>query len=444
MLDAECGLTNAMRCHVANVFISYKREDSEIAGRIAAALRDQGLTVWFDEEITARESWDATIEREIEAAAAVVVLWTPRSIGSDWVRTEAHYAMERGKLVPVCIEDCVIPIAFLLRQTIQLIGWDGNDQNRQWRKLLTWVEDLVLQKGAGATSLQEDQAPSNRFREILGTLASGESIVDGAFINAATPSGTAFRDGGHLPVMRVLPRGNFMLGSPPSELDRMAVEGPQRRITIPEPFAMGVYPVLVEEYRHVMGQVPAPSQPSVSPRGLVGLFTASAALARTEALNLVDTAPVTWISFDDATRFVAKLVELTGEKYRVPSEAEWEYACRAGAQTRYTFGDSIDSTMATFGASSGPVPAGRFRPNAFGLYDLHGNVREWTADLWHESYDSTPLDGSPSTEGHGSMRVVRGGAWCDDAWLLRSAARMRATQSGRSNQIGLRVARALH
>jgi len=91
--------------------------------------------------------------------------------------------------------------------------------------------------------------------------------------------------------------------------------------------------------------------------------------------------------------------------------------------------------------SSGPVAPGAFQPNAFGLYDMHGNVREWTADLWHESYDMTPPDGSAAMEGHGSMRVARGGAWCDGPAMLRSAARMRATQTSRSPAIGFRVAR---
>jgi hypothetical protein len=96
-----------------------------------------------------------------------------------------------------------------------------------------------------------------------------------------------------------------------------------------------------------------------------------------------------------------------------------------------------------FASSAGPVAPGSFRANAFGLYDMHGNVREWTTDLWHESYESTPLDGSPAIEGHGSMRVVRGGGWSDSAPLLRSAARMRATQSIRTSVIGFRVARTL-
>ena len=89
------------------------------------------------------------------------------------------------------------------------------------------------------------------------------------------------------------------------------------------------------------------------------------------------------------------------------------------------------------------MEVGRFPVNAFGLYDMHGNVREWTADLWHDSFDGTPADGRPALEGHGSMRLVRGGCWSDGPGLLRSAARMRATQSIRSGIIGFRLARSL-
>jgi len=428
---------------MADVFVSYKKEDFGTAERLAAGLRNEGLSVWWDERLTPKESWDATIEREIADAATVVVLWTPRSVGSEWVRTEAHYAQARNKLVPVLVEDCTIPIAFLLRQTIRLIGWNGDATQREWRKLLTWIGDLKATKTDGAGQPQVfGIAQHNPFREAVGHLSSGEPIVDGAFVNAVTPAGTAFRDGDNLPVLRVLPKGAFLLGSPTSDPDHAPVERPQRRMELPAPFAIGAYPVLVTEYSKLMGKLPSPSTAPAEPASRWSFFK-SRAPKETLASAFVDAAPITWISFDDAQGFVEKLASVTGERYRIPSESEWEYACRAGSQTRYSFGDQLDATMALFGAVAGPSAAGAYRPNAFGLYDMHGNVREWTADLWHESYDSTPPDGSPAIDGHGSMRVVRGGAWCDEASLLRSAARMRATQSSRSHYIGFRVARAL-
>src|ERR1700722_20519736 len=110
---------------VVDVFISYKKEDIGYATRFAAALREAGLSCWWDDDLNPREAWDATIEREIAAAAAVLVLWSPRSVVSDWVRTEAHYAQDRGKLVPAKNEECSVPIAFMLNQTVPLTTWSS-------------------------------------------------------------------------------------------------------------------------------------------------------------------------------------------------------------------------------------------------------------------------------------------------------------------------------
>ncbi|HUD88543.1 MAG TPA: SUMF1/EgtB/PvdO family nonheme iron enzyme, partial [Xanthobacteraceae bacterium] len=373
----------------------------------------------------------------------VVVLWTPRSINSEWVRTEAHYGQDRGKLIPVMLENCSIPLAFMLRQTVKLCDWAGDRGDRDWRKLLTWIADLTSTKPGNANIPQAlGAAQPNPFRDAIGRLPSGDPIVDGAFVNAATPAGTAFRDGERRPVMRILPKGAFLLGSPATDPDRTAVEGPQKRVEIPTPFAIGAFPVLVSEYEAVMGALPSVTAVPAASRGLLGVFQRPAALALAPVASN-PSAPVTSVSYDDAQAFLARLSAATGETYRIPSETEWEYACRAGSHGRYSFGDTIDATQAAFAAQSGPIAPGSFPPNAFGVYDMHGNVREWTGDLWHESYDTTPADGSAATQGHGSMRVVRGGGWCDGPAMLRSAARMRATQSSRSNAIGFRVVRVL-
>ena len=100
---------------MTDIFLSYKREDRARATLIVAALRKSGRTVWWDEGLTPRQAWDATIEQEIAAAASVIVLWSPRSVASDWVRSEAHYAQNHSKLVPVLIEPCTVPLAFMLK-----------------------------------------------------------------------------------------------------------------------------------------------------------------------------------------------------------------------------------------------------------------------------------------------------------------------------------------
>jgi len=430
---------------MSDVFVSYKKEDFPIAERIVHSLRAQGLSVWWDENLTARSAWDAELEREISAAAAVVVLWTPRSVESEWVRTEAHYASEHGKLIPVMLETCTIPLAFLLRQTVNLSAWHAEADHRHWRKLLAWIGDLTAARSAPSGRAPHGAAtPVNAFRATVDHLASGDPVVEGSFVNTSTPAGTAFRDGGGLPILRIVPAGAFLLGSPPTDPDRSVAEGPQKRIEIPVPFAIGVFPVLVSEYEAVMGEARTAEAPRAGSRGW-WIFRSRAAPAPPAPATTVrnPSGPVTNVSFHEVQAFVTGLSVRTSESYRVPSEAEWEYACRSGSRARYCFGDMIDLTMAVFGRNAGPVPPGSCAPNAFGLFDMHGNVREWTADLWHESYDATPLDGSPALEGHGAMRVVRGGGWSDSAAMLRSAARMRATESMGTSLIGFRVVRAL-
>jgi formylglycine-generating enzyme required for sulfatase activity len=429
---------------VADAFLSYKREDNEIAGRVVTALRESGISVWWDDGITPRQAWDLEIEQAISEASTVVVLWSPRSVTSDWVRTEAHYGKDRGKLVPVIVEPCTIPIAFTLTQTVNLAGWHGNREDRQWRKLLTWITDLISTK-PGNANLPGGLVAANTtnvYRDAIGNLASGEPIYDGAFINPSTPPGTVFRDGDNMPVMRIVPKGSFLLGATVDDPDRAPYESPQKRIDMPASFAIGVYPVRATEYVKVTGMpLPAPALPTQTRSWLDRIRPSQPAPIAAPPPLVMNGIPVSYISYDEAQAFVDKLSSTSQQQYRIPSEAEWEYACRAGSSTRYSSGDTIEPNRAAFALAAGPVAVGAFPPNGFGLYDMHGNVREWTADLWHDSYDFTPQDGRPALDGHSSMRLVRGGGWKDSAVMLRSAARMRATQSIRDHLIGFRVAR---
>ena len=133
---------------MADIFISYKREDKHLAEDTIHQLQEAGFSVWYDERITPHTSWDETIEAEIAAAKAVVVLWTPRSVTSEWVRTEADYAKEKGKLVPVMLEACSVPLAYRRTQTVDLSSWDGNPADRSFQKLVGWVRGLVSGTGS--------------------------------------------------------------------------------------------------------------------------------------------------------------------------------------------------------------------------------------------------------------------------------------------------------
>ena len=155
--------------------------------------------------------------------------------------------------------------------------------------------------------------------------------------------------------------------------------------------------------------------------------------------------PVIDVSWDDANEYVAWLSRKTGKVYRLLSEAEWEYAARAGTTTRYAFGDTITTSQAQIGLGVGGKSAevGSFPANKFGLHDMHGNVREWVEDNWHSDYQTGPLDGSVWKGGDASLRVLRGGSWDSNPDGLRSAYRIGDPPDQRIGIVGFRVARTL-
>jgi len=220
-----------------------------------------------------------------------------------------------------------------------------------------------------------------------------------------------------------VPPGEFLMGSPDDESERFDDEGPQRRVTISKGFWMGKYPVTQAQYQQITGD-----NPSYFKDGKIFGFGGR---ARPDC-------PVESVSWNEAKAFCGKLQgRLAGDMRaltaRLPTEAEWEYACRAGTTTAFHYGDSLGATMANFdgnypygGGRKGEyrqmtVPVGSFKPNAWGLHDMHGNVWEWCED-WYGDYPSEPVT-DPEGPGSGSSRVLRGGSWCNDARDCRSANR---------------------
>ena len=156
--------------------------------------------------------------------------------------------------------------------------------------------------------------------------------------------------------------------------------------------------------------------------------------------------PVIHVSWEDAQLFLAWLNGKTSGGYRLPSEAEWEYAVRAGSKTKYSWGDAIGSNRANCAGCGSrwdnkkTAPVGSFPANAWGLHDMHGNVMEWVEDCWNDSYEGAPTDGSVWMDGECSRRVIRGGSWNSLPRFLRSALRYRYTRADRSNFWGFRLA----
>jgi formylglycine-generating enzyme required for sulfatase activity len=231
------------------------------------------------------------------------------------------------------------------------------------------------------------------------------------------------------PVMIVIPAGKFIMGSPENESDRNASEGPRHEVTVAKPFAVSKFEVTFEEWDAC---VAAAACPRVTDHWGGG--------------NM----PIINVSWDDAKQYVGWLSQLTGKEYRLLTEAEWEYAARAGANTRYSWGDDPRMGNANCDGCGSQwdlrqtAPVGSFKPNALGLYDMHGNVWEWVEDSWHENYHGAPADGSAwLRDGDPSFRVVRGGSWRNESELVRAAVRVRRHTKVRFDTLGFRVARTI-
>lgn len=172
----------------------------------------------------------------------------------------------------------------------------------------------------------------------------------------------------------------------------------------------------------------------------------AAASGRTIALSSDPLQPAVNVSWNDAQAFIEWLNRLSGESYRLPTEAEWEYAARAGSTTAYEWGDTFEAERLNGTGTQGRdrwleiAPVGQFAPNAFGLYDMLGNVWEWTADCYHSNYEGAPIDGSARPGAASCGRVLRGGSWSDQADWLRSATRNWFDAADRFDYIGLRLA----
>ena len=204
--------------------------------------------------------------------------------------------------------------------------------------------------------------------------------------------------------MVIVPGGSFLMGSPQGKR-----EGPQHLVTVPT-FLMGRYPITQAQWRFV-----------------AGLKQLNQTLKPDPSYHKGDDRPVEQVNWDEAMEFCARLSAYSGRDYRLPTEAEWEYACRAGTTTAYHYGDEITPDLANYGVkSNGTTPVNHFaHANGFGLSDMHGNVWEWCLDHWHENYEGAPTDGSAwLSEPDENLRVLRGGSWNDDPRNCRSASRV--------------------
>jgi formylglycine-generating enzyme required for sulfatase activity len=237
----------------------------------------------------------------------------------------------------------------------------------------------------------------------------------------------------------LIPAGKFTMGSPKDELHRNADEQ-QHEVTIGKPFYLGAFEVTQEQYQKVMG---------TNPSFFCKTGTGKARVKENDTSEY----PVERVSWLDAVEFCRKLSALEKKHYRLPTEAEWEYACRAGTTTVFNVGDDFNSnrgninglSYSAYGkAEAGPfwrstLQGGEYKKNAFGLYDMHGNVQEWCSDWYDEDYYKNSPKTDPTGPANGTERILRGGGWPSSAKACRSAARGHLPPDEKSYTSGFRV-----
>lgn len=440
------------------VFISYKREQRSEARKLAHALSCHGVDAWYDRSLEAGEDFARRLQRQMEAARIVVVLWCPLSVGGESYvcRVEAPYAANSGKILGVQITGCEIPAEYRKLHTISLVDWDRLPDSRH-DGFLALVGEIDRRLGR---RLVLDAPAVRNVRQVLAR-------------HYRPGSREVFRDDNALPspAMIAVPEGQFLMGSPPDEPERerppmttgAEQQDPLRRMFFDHPFAVSKTPVTCREFRDF-----ADATGLESARGAIVCrndriaFDPSAHWRR-PGIEQTDDHPVTCVTWYEAQAYTRWLSNRTGERYRLLSEAEWEYVARATGTGAFGASASIRPDAATYdwrlgyagGSRRWASPRGTCSvtnhvsaANPWGLVDMHGNVAEWCADVWHLRRAGAPQDGRALADRRAlgaadDLRVTRGGSWRDGPRDLRCAARAFAPALLRADNIGFRIAREL-
>jgi formylglycine-generating enzyme required for sulfatase activity len=377
-----------------DVFLSYSHKDKSIVHALAESLKQDGLRVWLDKwEIRPGDLIPLKIQHGLEKSRILLMCMSPAYFDSEWGTME-HYTLlfrnptnTQSRLIPLLIEDCNRPD--IIAQ-FAYIDW-RTFSDEAYNDIL----DSCQEKDSElfSTNLNSDVQPN-----IPKTFTSPSTNME--FV--------------------LIPAGKFMMGSHSDEQGRFDSEGPAHKVIIKIPFYMSKYKVSQKQWVKVMGINPSHFKSANYNR------------------------PVENVLWDNVQDFITKLNEKESTyKYRLPSESEWEYACRAGTTTRYSFGDDESKLgdYAWYDGNSGNQthPVGLKKPNPWGLHDMHGNVWEWCQDKWHDNYDGAPCDGSAWESGSSSNRVCRGSNMSDFSRFCRSASRSVNEHDFRFFGIGFRV-----
>ena len=360
------------------------------------------------------------------------------------MRDEAHEGMERGVLVPVLVGAPEPPIGYRSLHAVDLTGWEGGEHPG-----LTDLELAIdaLRTGVPVPDRSEPAPNPPRPRRTWLRWAAGAILALGtlAGVLLALPSliewranpdrpqvppagggGLAqpFRDCPDCPEMIPVPAGQFTMGASWFDRDSQSDERPQVKVAVTQPFALGRTEVTFAQW-----------QACIAGGGCGDRVPDDAGWGR-------ESHPVIDVDWNEAQAYVGWLRQRTGKPYRLPSEAEWEYACRAGTATAYPFGDAIGPALANYGRNrAGTAEVASYPPNPWGIYDLNGNVWEWVVDAWNDGHSGRPADAAARMAGPDPQEhVIKGGSWDDRDRRARCASRNGMDDTHRENEIGFRVA----
>jgi formylglycine-generating enzyme required for sulfatase activity len=428
------------------LFISYSQKNRDWLQQLKTHLLpweiETSFQSWDDTRIEPGADWQKEIELALTRVHVAILLVSPEYLASAFIRTYEFPALYRAyvrgelKILWVLLSHCnweALP-EICRRQAVipadrSLAAMDGEERNKAFVKITRHINEKFQQIQA----LQPQPPPLDvsipTSKDVLvcegneGIIIKKKILVTGYEERLA--EGVAI-------TMVQIPEGEFLMGSPDDEAHRSVHEGPQHRVSLSS-FFMAQAPVTQAQWQVVTGWPKVSIDLDANPSRFKG-----------------DNRPVEKVNWLEAIEFCRRLSQRSGHQYTLPSEAQWEYGCRAGTSTAFCFGELLSKDQAHYDEPLNhedvtrplwkhAIDVASFAANEWGLYDMHGNVMEWCLDFWHEDYQGAPVDGSAWIAGGSSSRLLRGGSWYDFQSSCRSAYRIHMRSYDVRDDVGFRV-----
>jgi formylglycine-generating enzyme required for sulfatase activity len=427
-----------------DVFLCHNSQDKPAVIEIANQLKANNINPWLDKwHLRPGSSWQDSLENQIDQIRTAAVFVGNSGLG-PWQSEEIKaflraFVNRKCPVIPVLLPNA--PKEPQLPVFLQGLMWvDFREHDPEPLGQLIWGITGRKPDSPPLTLKKPPEEEKNKSPYQLKTFPFQTAQINnnGTKITLVPKTANYFAqdlgNGVNLEMVAI-PGGTFIMGSPENEEGYLSSESPQHQVTVP-PFFMGKYPVTQKQWRAVAALGKVNIDLKSDPSHFKG-----------------DNLPVERVSWNDAQEFCARLSQMANKTYRLPTEAEWEYACRGGTTTPFYCGETISTDLANYNGNytygqgqkgeyrEKTTEVGKFPANPFGLYDMCGNVWEWCEDGWHENYINAPINGSAWTS-LSSKRVLRGGSWFSYPLFCRSASRYDSIRDERVNfnyNIGFRV-----